>query len=84
MHCMADQLLDTLIFRRTDRYHRNSQDFFQFIDIDRTAVIAHLIHHIQCQYHRNSQLHKLHGQTQVSLNICGIHDIDDSVRLAVQ
>lgn len=53
---------------------------FQFVDADRTAVGPYLIHHIQRQDHGNSQLHELHGQVQIALNIRGVDNIDDPGR----
>ena len=53
--------------------------FLHLIYQDRTTVIPYLIHHVQCENHRNIQFHQLHGQVQVSFNIGCIHNIDDSL-----
>ena len=84
MKRMIDQLSDSFILCRRDRDNRNSQFFLQFVDADRTAVLAHLVHHIKRQNHRNIQFQKLHGQIQVALNVRRIHDIDDSLRVLLQ
>ena len=57
MDGMINQLLDSLIFRSRNRDHRNSQQFLHLVYINRTTVFPDLIHHIQCQNHRNIQLH---------------------------
>ena len=41
-----------------------------------SAVSANLVHHIQRQHHRSIQLHKLHGEIEVSLYIGGVNDVD--------
>ena len=52
--------------------------------MDGAAVRTDLVHHIQRQHHRNAQLHHLHGQVEVSLNVGRVYNIDDAVRLVVQ
>ena len=45
------------------------------------TILTHFIHHIERQYHRNSQFHELHRKVEVALNIVGIHDVDDAFGL---
>ena len=81
---MTDQLLDTFILRRTDRNDRYPQNLLQLIDVDRTAIVAHLVHHVQRQHHGDAKLHELHRQAEIALDIGRIHNVDDSIRLIVQ
>ena len=83
MHCMFDQFFNSFILRSRYWNNRYSKFLLHLIYQDRTAVVPHLIHHIQCQNHRNIQLHQLHGQIQVPLNIGCIHDIDDSLWMLI-
>ena len=84
MQGMVNQLIDPFVFCRGDRNHRHPQQFFHFIDSDGTAILPHLIHHIQRDHHRNIQLHQLHRQVQIPFNIGRIHDIDNSLRFFPQ
>ena len=61
MQGMLHQLVDSLVLGGRDGHHRHTQQFFQFVDHDGAAIGAHFVHHIQCQHHRNPQLHQLHG-----------------------
>ena len=81
MNCMVYKLCNTLIFCCWDWDNWNTKHRLQFIDAYRSAISAHLIHHIECKHHRHIKLQKLHCQIQISLNICGIHDIYNAGRL---
>ena len=84
MQSMSYQFINTFILRRRNRNHRYPQHLFHLVDQNRSAVFPHLIHHIQCKHHRNIQLHQLHGQIQIPLNIGSIHNVDDSLRMFIQ
>ena len=53
----------------------------QLLHIYGPAVGADLVHHVQGQHHGHPQLQQLQCQIEISLNIGGIHDIDDPVGL---
>ena len=72
------KFVHTLVFAGGDGDYRNTQHPLHFIDLDSSAVSSDFIHHIQGKNHRNIQLHKLEGEIEVSLNICGIHNIYDA------
>ena len=78
-----NQLGDPFIFRRADRYDRNAKFLRHFFNVYRTVVCPHFIHHVQRQHHGYMHLHKLECQIQVSLQICGVHNVDDAIRLLV-
>ena len=84
MEGVGHQLVDALVLRRGNGDYRNSQHLLHLVDADGAAVFPDLVHHIQGQHHGNIQLHKLHGQIQVPLDIRGVHDIDDALRVLVQ
>ena len=83
MQCMLDQLSDTLIFRCGDRDDRDAEQLLHLIDEHGAAIVAHLIHHVQGEHHRHIELHQLHRQIQVSLNIRRIDDIDNALRVLI-
>ena len=72
------QLTHALVLGSGNGNDRNAQHRLHLIDAHRAAVAAHFVHHIQCQHHRGIQLHELHGQVQVALDVGGIHDVDDA------
>ena len=81
---MVDQLINALILCSGYGHHGNTQRRFQRIDLDGAAVYPHLIHHIQGQNHGDSQLNELDGQIEIPLNIRGIENIDDPIRMRFQ
>ena len=84
MDGMIHQLADALALQSGDWHHRDPQPLFQFVDQHGTAVLPDFIHHVQSQNHRNVQLHQLHGQIEVALNVGGIHNVDDALGFLLQ
>ena len=72
------QLVHALVLGGRDGDDRDAQHGFHLVDAHRAAVAAHLVHHVQRQHHGNIQLHQLHGQVEVALDVGGVHDIDDA------
>ena len=81
---LIDQLRNALALGSGDGYNRNSQSGTHLLHINGAAVGAHLVHHIQRQNHRDPKLQKLKGEVQIALDISGIDNIDNAVRLLVQ
>ena len=80
MYRMRNKLIDTFILCCGNRHNRNAKCILQQVDIDRAAVVADLIHHIECKNHRDIQFDQLQCEIQIPLNIRGIHNIDNSTR----
>ena len=78
MHGMVHQLVHALILGSRNGDDRDAQHGFHLVDAHRAAVAAHLVHHVQGQHHGGVQLHELHGQVEVALDVGGIHDVDDT------
>ena len=78
MKCVVYQLIHALILGGRDGNDRDAKHGFHLVDAHRAAVAAHLVHHVQCQHHGDVQLHELHGQVEVALDVGGIHDVDDA------
>ncbi len=84
LHRPVHQLGHTLALGGGNGHHGNAQVVGQLLYVDGAAVGAHLVHHVQRQHHRHPQLQQLQCQVQVALDVGGIYDIDDAVRLLVQ
>ena len=84
MDSVRHQLLDSLVFRSGNRDNRDAETLFHLVDEYGTAVLAHLVHHVERQYHRNVEFHQLHRQIQVPLDIRRIYNIDDAARMLIQ
>ena len=84
MHCVVNQLLNTQVLGRRDRNYRDTQHLLHGVYIHRAAVCAKLVHHIKGHNHGHIQLKKLQGKEKVSLYICGIYYVYDSLGLLVQ
>ena len=78
---MVDQLVDTLVFRGGNGHHGQTEDLLHLVHQNAAAVVAHLVHHVECQNHRRAQFHELHGEVEVALNVVGIHNVDDGLGL---
>ena len=81
MKCMFHEFLYALVFGCRNRNDRYPEQFLHQIDIDRSMVTGYFIHHIQCDYHRNIHLQKLHRQVQIALDVGCIDNIDHRFRL---
>ena len=77
MDGMLDQLVDPLVGGRRDRNDRYAQQLFHLVDPDAAPVLSHLVHHIEGEHHGNVQLHQLHSQIHISLDVGRIRNIDD-------
>ena len=81
---VGNQLVDALALRGGNRHDRNAEHGLHLVDADGAAVFAHLVHHVERKHHRHIQLHELHGQIQVALDVGGVHDVDEAARLALE
>ena len=79
MDGVVDQLVNALVGGRRDRDDRDAHHLFHLVDSDTAPVAAHLVHHVDRQDHGNADLHQLHGQIQVPLDVGGVHDVDDAL-----
>ena len=80
---LIHELGHALTLRRRDRHDGDAQRIAHLLHVDRAAVGAHLVHHVQRQHHRHAQFEQLQRQVQVALDIRGVHDVDDAVRLLI-
>ena len=78
------RLVDALVFHCRDGHHRQAQLSLHGVDAYRAPVVAHLVHHVQCQHHGHIELHELHGEIQVALDVGGIDDVDDALGVGFQ
>ena len=81
---MVDELLDALVFRRRNRDDRDAERRLELIDVDVAAVRPHLVHHVQREHHRDAELHDLHREIEIALEVRRVDDVDDAVRMRVQ
>ena len=84
MDSVLHQLIHTLVLGGGDRDHRNAQHGLHGVDVDGTLIAHQFIHHVQRHHHGNAHFQQLHGQIQVSLDVGGVHDVDDGFGLVLQ
>ena len=84
----CDQLIhkfaDAFVFARGNRHDRNPQKFAELFHMDRIAAGPYLVHHVEGDDHGLAQLHQLEGQIEISLDVGGIHDIENAIRIFIQ
>ena len=78
------QLVHALVLGSGDGDHRYAQHGLHGVDVDGALIAHQLVHHVQRHHHGDAHLQKLHGQVQVSLDIGGVHDVDDGLGLILQ
>ena len=78
------KLADALILRGGDGHHRDAERRLERVHINRAAVFRKLIHHVEREHHRAVELHELEREVEVALDVRGIHDVDNRVRLLFQ
>lgn len=84
MQGVVHQLGRALVLGRRDGDDGDAQQLLHLVHVDGAAVALHLVHHVEGQHHGHAQLHELHRQVQVALDVRGVHDVDDAARALVQ
>ena len=84
MQHVLHELGDTLLTRRGDRHHGDAERGLQAVNAHRAAVGRELVHHVERKHHRSVQLHKLEREVEVALDVGGVHDVYDRVRVVVE
>ena len=51
----------------------------QFFNVDLISVFLYDVHHVDRNDHRDSQLCQLRGQVQITLQVCAVDDVQNSV-----
>ena len=54
---VCHHLIHTLVLHGADGDNGDAQQTFHLVDSDGSTVVFHLVHHVQCQYHGDIQLH---------------------------
>ena len=78
--CVANELVYALVAHGRNGNDRDAQHVFHLVDANRAAVTLHLVHHVQSEHHRHVELHELHRQVQVPLDVGGVDDVYDGAR----
>ena len=78
---LLDDILAAGALESRGFHHFAAQCRPQLPQINHVPVFPGDIDHIQGDNHGNAQFGKLGGQIQIALNIGGVHDIEDGVRL---
>ena len=81
MEGVVDQLIDAFVFGSRDGHHGQAQNLLHLVHEDAAAIVAHFVHHVECQNHGFPQFHELHGEVEVALDVVGINDVDDGFGL---
>ena len=81
---LLDQPVNIHAVTGGDRDHRYAQLSGQPAAVNRIPLLFHLVHEVYSQHHRPFQLQQLHGQIQVPLQVGGVYDVDDGVRLLLE
>ena len=81
---LGAQMRDAVAAAGDHRHHRTAEPCGQRVDIDADAPVAGDVHHVERHQHRHPHFQQLRRQVQVPLEVGGVEDIDDEVRLAGQ
>ena len=81
---VVDKLVDPFALGGHDRHHWETEKGFHLVDADRAAVGEHFIHHVEREHHRAVELHELHREVEVALDVRRVDDVDDRLRRLLQ
>ena len=82
---LGDKLRYTLALGGGNGYHRDAEGGAHFLHIAMEPPLARTSSIIlRAQYHGDPQLQKLQSKVEITLDIGGIHNIDDAIRLLIQ
>ena len=81
---LVEQLAYALAPGGGDGHDGDAERCAHFLYVDRAAVGAHLVHHVERQHHRHAQLEELEREVEVALDVGRVHDVDDAVGLFIQ
>ena len=77
---VVDKLVDPFALGGHDRHHRETEKGFHLVDADRAAVGEHFVHHVEREHHRTVELHELHREVEIALDVRRVDDVDDRLR----
>ena len=80
LYCLISSFFDSGSFQSGDCHNFTAQFFCQFVDMYFITVLFYDIHHIDSHDNRNTKLHDLCGQIQVTLDIGTVYDVQDRIR----
>ena len=72
---------DAVALQRGDLHDPAAELTAQLLDVDAVPGSPHQVHHVQRDHHGDAQLGELGGQVEVALQVRGVHDVQDGVRL---
>ena len=75
------RLLDALALEGGDLHDRAAELTGELLDVDAVAGFLYEIHHVQRDHDGDAELRELGGQIEVALEVRGVHDVQDGVRL---
>lgn len=81
---VVHQLVYAFVLRGGNGHDGNAELGFELVHADGAAVCLYLVHHVKRQHHGNAELHDLHGEVHVALDVGAVDDVDDAVRLRLQ
>ena len=84
MQGVFHKLVDALVLGGRNGDDGNAKLALELIDKHRAAVGTHFVHHVEGKHHGDAELHELHGEIHVALDVGGIHDVDDAVGARVK
>ena len=81
---LTGQLLQILPLECRDFHHRTAQLGGQLFGVNPVSPLADDVHHIERNNDRKSHLDDLRGQIEISLDIGGVYDVDDRIRILLR
>ena len=69
--------VDAFVLHCRDGDYGDSQLCLHTVDAYGASVVLDLVHHVEGKYHWYSQLHELHGEVQVALDVGCVDDVDN-------
>ena len=74
-------MIDSLVLERRDLNDRAAELLFKRGDIDLIAALAHHVHHVDCNNHRDAHFEQLSGQIEIAFKVGAIDNVQDGIRV---
>ena len=76
-------LLHALALERGDLHHGRPEPAGKFREIDLIAVLAHDVHHVDGDHHRDPEFGQLGGEVEIAFEVGAVDDVQDGLRRLV-
>ena len=76
----GEQFVNALSALEYRRHHRETQQFAQFVGIEKVTALFTLIKHVEGSHHAEVHVYELGGEIEIALKVAGVDDVEHDIR----